>query len=112
VGIDVEAELIVLVNPAMVSVGSTLMSGILVSGTPAAPGPTTTPVAELVEEADPLAVASMLLLADDPEADDSLVEDPGEPLLGGAELATIEEDGEDPVHCHPMAGMQGKETRE
>ena len=65
VGIGIEPELEVLLEPAVVSVASTLMMGGLVSVTSVASGSPTEPSTELVADVDWLAVASMLPLVDD-----------------------------------------------
>lgn len=80
---DVAAELMALVKPAAVSVGSKLINGILVSVTATPPGPPSA-TEGLVAEADPLAGVLILPPVADPEA---------------AEDA-------DSDHCHPMTGLR------
>lgn len=85
VGIGVAAELATLEDPAGLSVGSTLMSGILVSETAVAPGPSAAPGAESVGGTASLVCESNLASTDD----DALAED-----VSGEEA---------PGHRHPMA---------
>lgn len=80
------------------------MMGILVSEAAAPPAPPTDPVAELLAEADPLAVASIPPLVDDPNVSAcELLDEEGARV--GALVGSLEAADEDTGYCHSKAGV-------